>query len=208
MAVHYRTEGLILKKLDRGEADRIFTVFTRDFGKLKLRAVSERKITSKLRGGLEMFYLSEVEFIQGKIQKTLTDATVQNSHLHVRKDLKKLRVAYRVSEIFDAVVKGQEPDENIWRLLREVFSFLSHEELDEKSIRLVPYYFLWNLLSYAGYKPQFKDMEAQSREMANIVQNFLQGDIVQALQKLQGKDIDGSLLKKISQEYLSRVLGN
>jgi len=73
MFTHYRTEGFILKKIDRGEADRIFTVYTRDFGKLDLLAKAERKIKSKLRGGLELFYLSDIEFIQGKTHKTLTD---------------------------------------------------------------------------------------------------------------------------------------
>ena len=63
MVVYYRTQGIILRKQDADEADRVFTIFTKDFGKLKLRAVSERKITSKLRGGLELFYLSEMEFI-------------------------------------------------------------------------------------------------------------------------------------------------
>ena len=65
MFTHYRTKGIILQKTDRGETDRLFTFYTKDFGKLDLLARAERKITSKLRGGLELFYLSEVEFIQG-----------------------------------------------------------------------------------------------------------------------------------------------
>ncbi len=56
MFTHYRTQGIILKKEDRGEADRLFTIYTKDFGKLELLAKGERKIKSKLRGGLELFY--------------------------------------------------------------------------------------------------------------------------------------------------------
>ena len=34
MAIHYRTKGIFIKKAARGEADEIFTVYTKDFGKL------------------------------------------------------------------------------------------------------------------------------------------------------------------------------
>jgi len=67
MFVHYRTQGLILKKEDQGEADLLFTIYTKDFGKLEILGRAIRKISSKLRSGAEIFYLSEVEFIQGKI---------------------------------------------------------------------------------------------------------------------------------------------
>src|SRR3990172_1648761 len=104
MVPFYRTQGIILKKEDRGEADRVFTVFTKDFGKLKLRAVSERKISSKLRGGLELFYLSAIEFIQGKARKTITDALPLCRYPVLRADLERLRIMYRFAEIVDGVV--------------------------------------------------------------------------------------------------------
>ncbi|MBU4204806.1 recombination protein O N-terminal domain-containing protein [Patescibacteria group bacterium] len=73
MALHYRTIGFVLKKNDIGEADRIFTVFTLDFGKVKISGKAIRKIASKLKGGIDVISLSEIEFIQGKAYKTLTD---------------------------------------------------------------------------------------------------------------------------------------
>ncbi len=69
MFTRYRTQGIILGKVDRGESDRLFTIYTKDYGIINLLARSERKIKSKLRSGLELFYLSEIEFIQGKAQK-------------------------------------------------------------------------------------------------------------------------------------------
>ena len=73
MAIHYRTQGFILKKTDRGEADQILTIYTKDFGKLEILGKAIRKIKSKLRSGADLFYFSEIEFIQGKAYKTLTD---------------------------------------------------------------------------------------------------------------------------------------
>ncbi|MBI2041661.1 MAG: recombination protein O N-terminal domain-containing protein, partial [Candidatus Nealsonbacteria bacterium] len=87
MAVHYRTEGIFLKKSDRAESDELFFVYTKDFGGLKVLGKAIRKITSKLKGGAQPFYLSEIEFIQGKTYKTLTDAVLIESFQNIRKDL-------------------------------------------------------------------------------------------------------------------------
>src|SRR4030042_2625434 len=125
MFTHYRTRGFIIKKDDRGEADRLFTFFTEDCGKLELLARAERKIGSKLRAGLELFYLSEIEFIQGKIQKTLTDSILINKFPNLRADSKKSKVAYAIGEILDKLVKGQEREGKIWELLGEVFGELN-----------------------------------------------------------------------------------
>ncbi len=146
---HYRTLGFILVKKDRGESDRVFTVYTKDFGKLELMAKGERKITSKLRGGLELFFLSEIEFIQGKNYKTLTDAILIDDFKELRKDLKILGVLYKISEVFDSLVKEAEPDEKIWELLKEVF-----EKLSTAKPEIVYYYFFWNFLSFLGYHPE------------------------------------------------------
>jgi len=154
MFVHYRTTGLIFKKDDRGETDQLFTVYTKDFGKLEILGKAIRKISSKLRSGAELFYLSEIEFIQGKTQKTLTDAILIEKFKNLREDLKTLSVAYKISEILDNLIKGQEPDEKIWQLLLETFERLNNYTLYPKTYTLIYYYFLWNLLSILGYQPE------------------------------------------------------
>jgi len=154
MFIHYRTQGLILKKEDRGEANQLFSVYTKDFGKLEVLAKAIRKISSKLRTGAEIFYLSEIEFIQGKAHKTLTDAIPIEKFTNLRKDLKGLTIAYKISETLDNLVKGQEPDEKIWQLLLETFNRLNTPNLKSTIYNLQYYYFLWNLLSILGYRPE------------------------------------------------------
>lgn len=46
MFVHYRTQGLFIKEEDRGEANQLFTIFTKDFGKLEILGKAIRKISS------------------------------------------------------------------------------------------------------------------------------------------------------------------
>jgi len=129
MFVHYRTPGFILKKEDRGEADQLLTIYTRDFGRLEILGKAIRKISSKLRSGVEIFYLSEIEFIQGKTSKTLTDAIALEKFENLKKSFKKLRIAYKITEVFNELVKGQEKDENLWNLLLETFQRLNTDNL-------------------------------------------------------------------------------
>ncbi|MCK4474013.1 DNA repair protein RecO [Candidatus Parcubacteria bacterium] len=153
MFIHYRTQGFVLKKDNRGEANQLFTIYTKEFGKIKILGKAIRKSKSKLRGAIELFYLSEIEFIQGKIHKTLTDAVLIESFSDIKKDLEKLSVAYKISEVLDILIKGQEADAKIWQLLNETFNKLNDWK-NENSLKIVYYYFLWNFLSVLGYQPE------------------------------------------------------
>lgn len=154
MFIHYRTQGFILKKNDRGEFDQLLTIYTKDFGKLEILARAVRKISSKLSAGVGLFYLSEIEFIQGKAYKTLTDAILIAKFDNLRKSLNRLKLAYKMAESLTDLVHGQEKDEKIWDLLKETFQKLNDRSLATIHRSLVYYYFLWDLLAILGYQPE------------------------------------------------------
>mgnify|MGYP001558278616 CR=1 FL=1 len=190
-------------KTDRGEYDRVFTFYTKDFGKLELLAKAERKIKSKLRGGLELFYLSDIEFIQSKAHKTLTDAILIDDFKTLRKDLERLIIAHKVSEIFDKLVRGQEPDEKIWKLLSEVFEKLNNWPLAVSYWQLLYYYFLWNFLSLLGYQldTYFCSVCQKKLTFGNIYFNFKAGGLTcshcQKLSLLKNREINPNAIKII-----------
>jgi len=154
MFLQYRTPGLIFKKTDRGESNQLFTIYARDFGKLEILGKAIRKISSKLRSGAEIFYLSEIEFIQGKTHKTLTDAILIEKFENIRRDTERLNIAYKISDDLDNFVKGQEADEKIWNLLLETLNNLNSLEIRNSELEILYYYFFWNLVSILGYKPE------------------------------------------------------
>jgi len=154
MATHYRTQGFALKTENLRESDQLLTIFSKDFGKLKILGRAIRKIKSKLRAGVQLFTLSEIEFIQGRTYKTLTDAILLKNFPETKKDLRKLKIVYRMSEDLDSLIGGEETDEKIWNLLNETFSRLNDSQLTVYSLELLYYYWLWNLLSILGYGPE------------------------------------------------------
>jgi len=200
MFLHYRSQGLILKKEDRAEADQLFTVYTKDFGKLEILGKAIRKISSKLRLGAEIFYLSEIEFIQGKTYKILTDAIPIEKFANLKKDLKKLIIAYKISETLDNLVKGQEPDQEIWNLLKETFQKLNTNNLKPKTYNLIYYCFLWKLLSITGYQPELYHCPIcqQKLEPEKLYFNPKEGGVIcqNCFQKTNsGKEVEPETIK-------------
>ena len=154
MTVHYKTRGFVFKKEDRMDSDRLFSVFTKDLGRLELFGKGIRKITSKLRGNMELFYISDIEFIQGKNRKTLTDAQVLKKYYHLQASPEKMHVASTISNMLDTFIKGQEPDEKIWQLVSDFFQKLNDPLLPLARLQLAQHYFFWNFVSVLGYAPQ------------------------------------------------------
>lgn len=154
MTVYYRTKGFVFKRDDRRESDRKFALFTKDFGRLEVVAKAIRKIKSKLRAGIDIFYLSEIEFIQGKSYKTLTDAAKIEKFDNINQDIEKFKIACQVSQILDDFIKGQEKDQDIWELIVDIFKKLNDPLLPQKNYQLLYCYFLWNFFSILGYQPE------------------------------------------------------
>ncbi|MEF8847178.1 MAG: DNA repair protein RecO [Candidatus Paceibacterota bacterium] len=153
MATHYRTKALILDKREFREADRFFTFFTKEYGRVEALAKGERKIESKLRGGLELFYLSEISFIQGRYWKTLVDASLIDNFNGIREELPKLKTASLIGREVSTLVKGQEQDQDLWQLLLFTFKRLNKSP----RIFLTYQYFFWRFVSHLGYRPQLYD---------------------------------------------------
>jgi len=154
MTEYYTTKGIVFKKEDRFEADRVFSVFTKDFGRVKVIGKAIRKITSKLRSGIEIFSFSEVEFIQGRNKKTLINAVLINKFNNIFLVPEKLEIAYKISDVLDDLIKGEEKDENIFNLLNDSFNKLDAYSSPINNYSLVYYYFFWNFISILGHAPE------------------------------------------------------
>ena len=153
---YLRTKGFFLEKKEYSADSRIFNVFTKDFGIIHIFGKAIRKIKSKLRAGTEIFSLSEIEFIQGKIYKTLTDVVLIDKFKNLKTDSDKLQVALRISKDINNLVHEEEKDNKIWQLLEETFQRLNTWKFKVGSwkLEIIYHYFFWNLISILGYKPE------------------------------------------------------
>ena len=154
MSIQQKTHVFVFKKEDRLESDRVFSVFSKDFGRIEIFGKAIRKMPSKLRGNTEIFSFSKFEFIQGKSKKTLTDAIFIEKFKTLKEIPEKLETAYKIADVVDDFIKGEEPDEHIYNLLKDVFNKLDICIELSSYYQLIYYYFIWNFIFILGYGPE------------------------------------------------------
>ena len=127
----HSTQGVILKKHDVGEADAIFVIYTKDFGKIRAVAQGIKKENAKLKGHLETLSLASIQFVVGKNGERLTHAELLDYWPLLRGDREKLKNAWQIAEMINSNCLEGEKDENIWTLLVSSLSILNKESFSE-----------------------------------------------------------------------------
>ncbi|HSR31800.1 MAG TPA: DNA repair protein RecO [Anaerolineae bacterium] len=146
----YRTEAIVLRRTDFGEADRLLTVFTPQRGKLRLVAKGARKPTSRKSGHVELFSHGQFLVAVGRELDILTQAETLEPYLALREDLLRTTYAYYVAELADAFAAEQDENRPLFDLLKDAFGWLCTAE----DLALVARYYELHLLGLVGYQPQ------------------------------------------------------
>jgi len=127
----YKTEGIILKRINYGEADRILTIYTKHYGKIKAIAKGVRKITSRKGGNLELFNHCVLFLAEGKNLDILTEAQVINSFSRLSKDLEKTAAAFYLVELVDQLTPERQANRQVFDLLVQTLNQLSECQTDK-----------------------------------------------------------------------------
>lgn len=89
-----RTEAIVLRRTDYGEADRILNLLT-PTGKMSAIAKGVRREKSKLAGGIELFAVTDLVIAQGKGSiGTITSARLEKFYGSILKQLPRLEFGY------------------------------------------------------------------------------------------------------------------
>lgn len=146
----YRTDSIILRRADFGEADRLLTVYTQERGKLRLLAKGVRKTTSRKAGHVELFMLTNMLLARGRTWDIISQAEIVEPYRGLREDLDKTGNAYYLAELTDRFTEEHDPNPPLFELLALTLARLEH--LDDPFTLLR--YFEMHLLSLTGFQPQ------------------------------------------------------
>lgn len=127
----YSTEGIVLKRVDAGEADQLFSVYTKEYGKIRARAQGVKKETAKLKGHLEPLSRAHIGFVIGKSGERLTHAVLADFWPAIRRDFAREAAARYIAELFDEQCFPGESDPALWKLLLESLEDLAIKPLGE-----------------------------------------------------------------------------
>jgi DNA repair protein RecO (recombination protein O) len=146
----YRAEGIVLSRKDFGEADRLLTVFTREYGKLKQIAKGVRRPKSRKAGHLELFTRVQLLAARGRELDVITQVEAIETYPQLSKDLQLIGQASYILELVKHFAVQGEINRELYRLLVETLERLNSGDPPSKVTR----YFELRLLELAGYRPE------------------------------------------------------
>ncbi len=122
------SEGIVLSARPYSDADKIVTVFTRDFGRIALLAKGVKRPKSRKRGSLEV--ASYIKFIahRGHGMPIVTEVEILESFSEIRKDLKKVAVAYFFIEVVTRAMRDEEKNLEVYTLLLQYLIRLTQDD--------------------------------------------------------------------------------
>lgn len=161
MSYHiYTTKGLVLGERPMREADRIYTIMTRNLGLIRAMAIGVRKETSKLRGNIEPFSLSSISFVKGKNYWRLTSA-------EFIKSISSLPSIARPLILLEKLVQGEAPHPELFDAIEKAIIYPeSNDEMFE--IRLVS-----QILFHLGYLKK-TDLDLNKKALVKAINDGLQ----------------------------------
>ena len=147
------TTAIILSRTDYGEADRIITLLTPEYGKLRLMAKGVRRIKSKMAGGIELFSVSQITFLQGKGDMgTLISTRLEKHYGHIINDIDRTMLGYELIKQLNKATEDQ-PEAEYFELLQTAFAALDDPDID---LELIQLWFGAQLLRQAGHTPNLQ----------------------------------------------------
>ncbi len=105
----YRAEGIVLGRHDLGDADRIVTLFTREFGRRRLVARGSRRPASHLAPSIELFNRVRILGVVGSSLDILSQAEELESHPRLRTNLASFAAAGWSVELLNGLSEDNEP---------------------------------------------------------------------------------------------------
>lgn len=146
----YRTEAVILRRQNLGEADRLVTLFAPEHGKLRSIAKGIRRPGSKKAGHLEPFARSRLLLARGRELDIITQAEIIDNFTSLRQDLTRLGQAAVAIELIDRFAVQEAESGELFHLLVRTLERLDRGADPEVALR----YFQVRLLDLVGYRPE------------------------------------------------------
>lgn len=194
----YRTEAIVLARMDYAEADRIVTLYTPRRGKFRVIVKGVRRPLSRLGPHLEYFTRCRLMLARGRELDTITGAETVDAHLGLRADLDAFGHASHLVELLNRLTQDRQENEAVYDLLASSLRLLA----DGVDPFAVTRHYELALLTLLGYKPElYRCLNCQEELLAvpNAFSSRLGGTLCPLCRTA---DAGARLLSVNAQKYL------
>ena len=164
----YQTEAIIIRKTKLKEADRILTLLTMDYGKIRVVAKGVRHLKSRMAGHLELLTHSQINLARGRNLDTIIGAQTISSFLPLKCDLELSAYGLYMLELTDQFTPEEQENKAGFELLRDSL----HVLCSARDRDLLLHYFEVHLLQASGYRPQLHQCVSCLAPLAPVTNYF------------------------------------
>lgn len=148
----YRTDALVLRTRNLGEADKILTLLTRSEGKISATARGARRPRNRLLGGSQLFTLGRYSLFRRPSLHSLSQVEILESFRPLREDLLRMACASYAAELVDRFLPEGDPQPQVFALLVSILHLLAWEP-DPRDLEGALRKYELRLLTLLGYRP-------------------------------------------------------
>lgn len=150
------TDAIVLNRYVLGDSSLLVTVYTRDFGKIKMVARGARKSKNQRAFALEPFTHITITFRRKAHRdlQTLSQVDVATVFRRLSEDLTRMSYAGAVAELSNRLIIGEEPSVSIFDLILETLDQLNRHPPEAGEVLF--WGFQLRFATAFGYAPQFE----------------------------------------------------
>ena len=191
-------EGLILKRSNFGEADRMLTILTKNLGKISVVARGVRKITSRRAGNVELLNIVKVGLFKGK-GYTLTEAQSIKTFPRIKSNLAVSTSAFHILELVNKILPEDDPNPRVFDLMKSVL-----EEFENNPRQIILRGFEIKLLKATGFWSlnKMKGLDEKTMDLLERIENT----DVSKLSEFEITKNEAIAIERILRYYLEGVL--
>lgn len=182
----FRTDAIILRRYDFGEADRLLTLYTPEHGKFRAIAKGSRRPAGRTTGHVELFTRARMLISTGRELHIVVQAELIEPYLSLREDLERGAYASYVVELLDHFSEADESNKALFELLDVTLHRFCEPTLD---LRLLARFYELRLLALVGFQPALFHCAVGQEEIKPQDQFFsvIDGGVICALHARSGR---------------------
>ncbi|HSX40245.1 MAG TPA: DNA repair protein RecO [Candidatus Saccharimonadales bacterium] len=165
---NFKIEGIVIRRKNFGEADKLLTLYSKQMGKIRVKAPGVRKIKSRRSPHVELFNRCILTLHQGSGFALVTEAQTLENFSDLKNDLTRVGFAYHICEIVDGLCAEHQENAHVFDLLQNALFRLANAE----NIVEVVHEFEIELLSTLGFWS--KNRPSAYLDTQNFIENILE----------------------------------
>ncbi len=145
-------EGIVIREVKYRDADRILTLYTKQYGRITASANGARRMKSPLHGVTQPFVQGEFSIYMGRNRNRIQNGRILASHYEICNDLDRLAYGQYLFELVALTTPEGEANERDYALLAKTLGLLSQAE--GRGLKSLIHGFEIKHLAFLGLRPQ------------------------------------------------------